>query len=821
MRAVLAALALFATAAQADRAPVLKQIKVPHDYYYREMYLPQLNTGPSAPAWSPDGTTLVYAMAGSLWRQRIGADVAEELTAGPGYDAQPDWSRDGKRIVFVRYLHDATNLYALDLASGAVTPLTTGNDVNLEPRWSPDGRHLAYVSTKSTGHFHIFVDGKPWSAERRSRIARYYYSPFDQQLSPGWSPDGSALVYIDNPETGYGTGALWRRDLDKRRPARLVHREETNWKAAPDWAPDGKRILYSSYAGRQSNQIWIVTADGRDYPLPLTYGEDDKTRPRWSPDGARFAFITNENKNTTIVVQDTIGGARQKLAIAQRRYKRPMGTLHLVLDHPARIAITGSDGRAYAPEDALMRADDSFDRYAQDFETHYFQAATSDVALPEGTASVTVWYGDAHAITRADAMIAAGRTQTLAIAPRKLDLPADFAGWKSADVHVHMNYGGTYRTAPEDLVAQAEAEDLDLVFDLLVNKEQRVPDIARFSALPDPASTPDILLAHSQEYHTSFWGHLGLLGLDDHYIVPGYAAYPYTGSASLYPDNAAIADLGHAQHALAGYVHPFDVAPDPARDKTITDELPIDVALGKVDYYEVVGFSNHRESASIWYKLLDCGFRLPAAGGTDAMTNYASLRGPVGLARVYAQPDPAIADREKAWLAGLKAGRSMATNGPLIGLSVDGQGPGGEIALPEGGGEVAVKGWLRSLTAIDHLDVVLGGKVVQSIAPGTAADIAAKIRIDRAGWMVLRAWNEHATPDVFDLYPYATTSPVYLSVGGKHARSSEDAAFFLAWIAKTRAAAAANRDYNTTAERDAVLGHIDAARRVFEDLKRP
>ncbi|HWA92164.1 MAG TPA: CehA/McbA family metallohydrolase [Rhizomicrobium sp.] len=815
MRWLLLAL-VASTAAQADRAPVLKQIKVPHDYYYREMYLPQLTTGPSALAWSPDGTTLVYAMAGSLWKQRVDSTTAEELTAGPGYDYQPDWSRDGKRIVFVRYLHDATNLYTLDVKSGTVAALTKGSDVNLEPRWSPDGKHLVYVSTRGTGHFHVFVDGKPWSAERKSRIARYYYSPFDQQLSPDWSPDSRALVYVDNPETGYGTGALWRRDLGKRKPPALIHREETNWKAAPAWSPDGKRILFSSYNGRQSNQLWIVTADGRDYPLPLTYGDDDKTRPRWSPDGSRIAFVTNAGKNTGIVIQDTIGGAQHRLVIAERRHKRAMGILHLALDHPARIAVTGSDGRAYAPDSALMRADDSFDRDKQDFETHYFQAGTSDITLPEGKARVTVWLGDAHAITHADAVVAAGQTQTLTIAPQKLDLPADFAAWKSADVHVHMNYGGTYRTAPKDLVAQAQAEDLDIVFDLVVNKEQRVPDIAAFSAQPDAASTPDTLLLHSQEYHTSYWGHLGLIGLDDHYIVPGYAAYPYTGSASLYPDNAAIADLGHAQHALVGYVHPFDVAPDPAHDKTITHELPIDVALGKVDYYEVVGFSNHRESASIWYRLLNCGFRLPAAGGTDAMTNYASLRGPVGLARTYVLPGEG--DREHAWLAGLKAGHSIATNGPLLGFTANGQGPGSEIALPAKG-EVSYKGWLRSLTGIDHLDVVLNGKVVRSIAPGSSADISGTATIDRSGWLVLRAWNDHATPDVFDLYPYASTSPVYVSVGGAPVRSKDDAAFFLAWIAKARAAAASNRDYNTKAERDAVLGHIDAARAVFEGLR--
>ena len=271
-------------------------------------------------------------------------------------------------------------------------------------------------------------------------------------------------------------------------------------------------------------------------------------------------------------------------------------------------------------------------------------------------------------------------------------------------------------------------------------------------------------------------------------------------------------------------MHPFDVAPQPRRDPVITDELPIDVALGKIDYYEVVGFSNHRESASIWYRLLNCGFRLPAAGGTDAMTNYASLRGPVGLARTYVKPD-ATTDtsplgRERAWLAGLKAGHSIATNGPLLGFTVEDKGPGDEIALPKGEHTLHYKGWLRSLTGVVNLEVVMNGEVIRRIVLNpenwTSAEIEGTVDVQRGGWLVLRAWNQMATPDVFDLYPYATTSPVYVTVGGKGVHDAEDADFFLRWIDKVRASAVASHDYNTQAERDAVLKHIDDARREFQ-----
>ena len=132
-------------------------------------------------------------------------------------------------------------------------------------------------------------------------------------------------------------------------------------------------------------------------------------------------------------------------------------------------------------------------------------------------------------------------------------------------------------------------------------------------------------------------GHLGLLNLTRNFLLPGYAAYPNTAAASLFPANANVADMAHEQHALVGYVHPYDAVPDPAKDASLTHELPVDLALGKVDYIEVLGFAEHKSTANVWYRLLNCGFRLPTAAGTDAMANFASLRGPVGLNRVYAK----------------------------------------------------------------------------------------------------------------------------------------------------------------------------------------
>jgi Tol biopolymer transport system component len=132
----------------AERLPVLKQIDEPHPYYYREMYLPQVTSGPSGAAWSPDGKELVYAMQGSLWRQRVGSKESEavQLTDGPSYDSEPDWSPDGRHILYTSYRNDALEIWVLDVRDGTSRSLVANGSVNLDARWSPDGSRVAFCT---------------------------------------------------------------------------------------------------------------------------------------------------------------------------------------------------------------------------------------------------------------------------------------------------------------------------------------------------------------------------------------------------------------------------------------------------------------------------------------------------------------------------------------------------------------------------------------------------------------------------------------------------------------------------------------------------
>lgn len=828
-RASLFALLLLASArAEAGREAVLKQVDLPHTYYWRELYIPQLTTGPSSVAFTPDGKSLIYSMAGSLWQQTIGSDEAIELThPRAGYDYQPDVLPDGRAVIFTRYSKDALELWRLDLQTGTEQQLTSGGAVNVEPRLSPDGKRIAWVSTQGTGHFNLFTadiapDGlhnaRPLLGERQSKVNRYYYSTFDHALNPSWTPDGKRILYVGNPEVSWGTGDIWSVAVDDPRDRRKVLSEETSWDARPETSPDGKLILFTSYHGRQWQQLWLTTPGGAA-ALPMTFGEFDRSNARWSPDGQRIAFITNQNGNTSLAIHEFVGGAETPVVARTLGYRVPRARLTIdIRDErgngvPARVAILAADGRAVAPSTAWMQADDGFDRAVQPSETHYFHCPSRcTVEAPAGKASIWVQRGMRYLPWLHTVKLSAGADRVVTAALEPNDLPPEFGMFRSADLHVHMNYGGHYRNTPENLAAQARAEDLDMVYNLIVNKEERVPDIAYFRPNPDPASSNDVLIMHSEEYHTSYWGHLGLLNLSDHFLTPGFSAYRNTALASPWPNNGIVADLAHAQGALVGYVHPFDWVIDPAKEKSLSNELPADVINGKVDYIEIVGFADHKSTAEIWYRLLNLGFRFPAGAGTDAMANYASLRGPVGMNRVFLDTGGLLSpDSVKA---ALKAGRTFATNGPLLGLELDGKHPGDTIAR-NAAGRLSYRIALRSPVAVDHLELVQNGKVVKAfILTGgrRKLDASGDLNVDSGGWLLLRAWNDGADPKILDLYPYATTSPVYLDLPGKPATAAADAAYFKAWLDRVIADAEGRDDYRTAGEREATLDYLRKAR---------
>ena len=124
---------------------------------------------------------------------------------------------------------------------------------------------------------------------------------------------------------------------------------------------------------------------------------------------------------------------------------------------------------------------------------------------------------------------------------------------------------------------------------------------------------------------------------------------------------------------------------------------------------------------------------------------------------------------------------------------------------------------------MDHLQVVCNGAVARDLqlsGDRETADAEDTIAISQSGWCLLRAWSEKPEYPILDLYPYATTSPIYVSVAGSTPKSPGDAAYFIAWIDRLIEAAKSNQDWNTESEKASVLNLLDQAQRVYLKLQK-
>jgi hypothetical protein len=99
-----------------------------------------------------------------------------------------------------------------------------------------------------------------------------------------------------------------------------------------------------------------------------------------------------------------------------------------------------------------------------------------------------------------------------------------------------------------------------------------------------------------------------------------------------------------------------------------------------------------------------------------------------------------------------------------------------------------------------------------------SADVKSALPIKESGWCVLRASSDQAEYPVLDNYVYATTSPIYVTLGERPPHSPEDARYFVAWIERVMDATSHYPDWNSAEEKEYVMKKLAEGKVVFEKL---
>jgi len=240
------------------------------------------------------------------------------------------------------------------------------------------------------------------------------------------------------------------------------------------------------------------------------------------------------------------------------------------------------------------------------------------------------------------------------------------------------------------------------------------------------------------------------------------------------------------------------------------------IILNLIDAVEVTSASSFGSlnpyCLSDWYRYLNCGFQIPAVGGTDKMS--ASMA--VGAMRTYALIKNKPFTYE-TWKESVLSGLTFVTTGPLVDFTVNGQDVGTAISMPKDGGTLDINWQVSSLiTPVTRVEIIVDGDVAESKKVNYNADNAFdfygsnSVKINKSGWVALRVIGKYPGRNEAIM---AHTSSVMIKVGDAPVFKYTDAMSILeqiegaATFIKTIAPKKDERNYAD------ILGKLTAAHR--------
>lgn len=424
---------------------------------------------------------------------------------------------------------------------------------------------------------------------------------------------------------------------------------------------------------------------------------------------------------------------------------------------PARVGLYDLTGRApLAADDALtvQRFTDEL-RMVAVHERIFWPSANRlafyvdgryAATLPVGTYELVATRGPEYRAWRGEIEVRKDAvTRATVVLERFSDLPAK--GWYSGDVDLHAARADA---ADHALWALAAAEDVHVANALEMSNVR-----SRYFEQPGA------------------WGEAGEFGRDGYFIVTGQEN-PRTGhlghtlhlglqqpirpAASEYLLYDKVFAEARRQGGVSGFAH-MGWSRAEGQQAQMNRGLTLLAPTGLVAFVEIL--QGRRFETEAWYRLLNLGYRVAPAAGSD--WPYGDLP---GVARTFVKLDGPLTTR--AWFESLRAGNAYVTTGPFLELTVNGIGMGRELRVPRGTVlDIAAVAELNpDIGSLSSLELVALGEVLERAPAAGRERIALETTVvaDRSFWLAVRSFGARDRPGDSIV---AHSAPVYVVVDGE------------------------------------------------------
>jgi TolB protein len=231
-----------------------------------------------------------------------------QLTRNGSINLNPDFSPDGREILFTSYKRRNPDLYKRALSSTVEVPVSNRKGLNITGTWSPDGSRIALALSKD-GNSEIYTLAKDGSSPTRLTVNPAI------EVSPVWSPDGSRIAFVSDR---LGKPQIFIMNTDGGNVRRLTTAGAYN--VNPRWSPKGDKIAYARMQGG-GFQIYTINADGTGDTQLTSAGSSEN--PAWSPDGRFITFSSKRGGIEAIYVMRSDGSGQTRVSQGKGNATQP------------------------------------------------------------------------------------------------------------------------------------------------------------------------------------------------------------------------------------------------------------------------------------------------------------------------------------------------------------------------------------------------------------------------------------------------------------------------------------------------------------------